>query len=284
MDDGKPFDKDKDWTGTENYITEGEELDEYWRPLRKGVNKRYAHREPRFYASVAYNGTFWPMTSSTEAIYRNKQVFYYRGCESGGSTKENLLTTGIGIMKYVSARDNARGGGFISAKPVIGIRYADVLLWYAEALNELQPGSSYNIPSWDGSQTHPITRNTDEMSYAISRIRIRAGLPDYDEQVYKNQNEFRIKLKHERQIELFAENSRYFDLRRWRDAEVEESKQIYGHNIQMTEKEKDLFHPPVIISDVPTTFSRKMYFWPISHDELRKNNRLTQNPGWTYYD
>ena len=86
MDDGKPFDKDKDWTGTENYITEGEELDEYWRPLRKGVNKRYAHREPRFYASVAYNGTFWPMTSSTEAIYRNKQVFYYRGCESGGST------------------------------------------------------------------------------------------------------------------------------------------------------------------------------------------------------
>lgn len=284
MNNGKPFDKDKDWTGTENYITEGEELDEYWRPLRKGVNKRYAHREPRFYASVAYNGTFWPMTSSTEAIYRNKQVFYYRGCESGGSTKENLLTTGIGIMKYVSARDNARGGGSISAKPVIGIRYADVLLWYAEALNELQPGSSYNIPSWDGSQTHPITRNTDEMSYAISRIRIRAGLPDYDEQVYKNQDEFRIKLKHERQIELFAENSRYFDLRRWRDAEVEESKQIYGHNIQMTEKEKDLFHTTVIISDVPTTFSRKMYFWPISHDELRKNNRLTQNPGWTYYD
>ena len=187
-------------------------------------------------------------------------------------------------MKYVSARDNARVGGFISAKPVIGIRYADVLLWYAEALNELQPGSSYNIPSWDGSQTHPITRNTEEMSYAISRIRIRAGLPDYDEQIYKNQDEFRIKLKHERQIELFAENSRYFDLRRWRDAEVEESKQIYGHNIQMTEKEKDLFHTPVIISDVPTTFSRKMYFWPISHDELRKNKRLTQNPGWTYYD
>lgn len=35
---------------------------------------------------------------------------------------------------------------------------------------------------------------------------------------------------------------------------------------------------------MPSVFTKKMYFWPISHDELKKNSRLTQNPGWTYYD
>ena len=81
-----------------------------------------------------------------------------------------------------------------------------------------------------------------------------------------------------------AENSRYFDLRRWKDAEYEESQQMYGCNAYMSKKERDLFHTQVINSNLPTTFSRKMYFWPISHDQLRRNLRLTQNPGWTYYD
>jgi len=35
---------------------------------------------------------------------------------------------------------------------------------------------------------------------------------------------------------------------------------------------------------MPSVFVKKMYFWPISHSELKKNKRLTQNPGWTYYD
>ena len=52
----------------------------------------------------------------------------------------------------------------------------------------------------------------------------------------------------------------------------------------MSKTERDLFHTQVINSNLPTTFSRKMYFWPISHDQLRRNLRLTQNPGWTYYD
>ena len=52
----------------------------------------------------------------------------------------------------------------------------------------------------------------------------------------------------------------------------------------MTEQQRDLFHTPVVVPSLPTTFSRKMYFWPISHDELKKNKRLTQNPGWTYND
>jgi hypothetical protein len=81
-----------------------------------------------------------------------------------------------------------------------------------------------------------------------------------------------------------GEGKRYYDLRRWKDAEVEESLPIYGCNPLMTADQKDLFHTPVAIWALPTTFAQKMWFWPIRHDELKHNKRLTQNPGWTYYD
>ena len=150
------------------------------------------------------------------------------------------------------------------------------MLFRSEALNELG-ASTYQIPSWDGTQSYDISRDKNEMSYAISRVRIRGGVPDFGSDVYENADEFRKHLKHERQIELFAENSRYFDLRRWKDAEYEESQQMYGCNAYMSKTERDLFHTQVINSNLPTTFSRKMYFWPISHDQLRRNLRLTQN-------
>ena len=284
MNDGTPFDKKKEYTGDDMYISTEEEKSGQYAPLRTGVNKRYAHREPRFYASCAYNGTFWPATSAELPENRNKQVFYYRGTESGWGISNNVLRTGIGVMKYISTRDNGKAGTII-AKPVVGIRYADVLLWYAEALNELNPGAQYTIPSWDGKQSYTITRDEEEMHYAIKRVRLRAGLPDYDEtDVYQSQEAFRKKLKHERQIEFFAENSRYFDLRRWKDAQEEESMPITGCNIYMSETARDYFHTQVTLSDIPTTFSRKMYFWPISKNELNKNFRMTQNPGWKSYD
>lgn len=52
----------------------------------------------------------------------------------------------------------------------------------------------------------------------------------------------------------------------------------------MTEAQKESFHTPVVIDDLPTAFSRKLYFWPIAHEELKRNKLLTQNPGWTYND
>lgn len=69
---------------------------------------------------------------------------------------------------------------------------------------------------------------------------MRAGVPDYDTPIYDNPAKFRIKLKRERQIELFAEGKRYYDLRRWKDAELEESVPVYGCYTFMTESQKDL--------------------------------------------
>ena len=50
------------------------------------------------------------------------------------------------------------------------------------------------------------------------------------------------------------------------------------------QEQREQFYTPIEIADLPTAFSRKLYFWPISHDELKRNKRLTQNPGWTYND
>ncbi|MEY8708906.1 RagB/SusD family nutrient uptake outer membrane protein [Bacteroides faecichinchillae] len=250
-----------------------------YKPLSENVSLQYANREPRFYASVAYNGAVWNYMSRTEPNDRNRQTFYYRGLGNGFMNSPFHLRTGIGIMKFVNPEDSP---GNIRKKPEPAIRYADILLLYAEALNELD--GTYNIPSWDESMTYTISRNKEEMQKGIHPVRIRAGLPDYTETQYANKDELRKALKRERMIELMGEGKRYYDLRRWKDAPVEEALQIYGCNVVMDETHRNEFHVPIAIYNLPSTFSPKMYFWPIRHDELKHNKRLTQNPGWTMYD
>lgn len=85
-------------------------------------------------------------------------------------------------------------------------------------------------------------------------------------------------------IELMGEGKRYYDLRRWKDAPREESLPVYGCNTLMMQGDREQFHTPVAVWNLSATFSQKMWFWPISHSELKRNKRLTQNPGWTYND
>lgn len=266
------------------YVTKEDVDAGRYKPLAEGVSLQYANREPRFYASVAYNGSVWHLLNEDEEKNRHKQVFYYRGSGDGYTNTMFWLRSGIGIMKFVHPRDTYLRGEMsrIVPKEEPAIRYADILLIYAEALNELD--GTYEIPSWDGSQTYTISRNINEMKRGIRPVRIRGGVPDYPDEVYSNKEEFRKKLKRERQIELMGEGQRYYDLRRWKDAPVEESLPIYGCNPLMNADQRDLFHTPVPVWTFPTTFSKKMWFWPIQHSELKRNQRLTQNPGWTYYD
>jgi hypothetical protein len=293
MNDGKDVPgKDKEigrGDGSERvsgYVTQQDYDGGMYKPLRPNVSLQYANREPRFYASVAFNGSFWALRNESQERNRNQQVFYYRNDTKGNgfnSSNAYWLRTGFGVKKYVNENDTYEGGniGNIRFKPEPAIRYADILLMYAEALNELD--ASYNIPAWNGG-TYTISRNITEMQRGIHPVRIRAGVPDYPAGVYNVKAELRKKLKQERFVELLAEGQRYYDLRRWMDAPVEEALPVYGCNILMSSSEANLFHRPIAVWALKSTFADKMWFWPISLTELKRNKRLTQNPGWNYND
>lgn len=281
MIDGKPFDRA---SAPKGFTTS----DGQYPYLRKDVWMEYANREPRFYASVAFSGANWPCTSAKDAQNRDFQVFYYYGESEGRkiiSTDDRWIPTGIGMMKYVNPKESYKDGT-VYPKVDPAIRYADILLMYAEALNELT--ATYRIPSWDGKETYSILRDIAEMKKAILPVRLRAGLPNYDDldngDPYNDCSELREAIKHERQVEFLGENQRYYDLRRWKDAPKEESEMIYGCNTTVPKEYREYFYEQVVVPSTQTSWSKKKYFWPIAYPELQKNARLTQAPGWPSFD
>ena len=251
------------------------------------VSLQYVGREPRFYASVAYSGSVWEgLGNNTNTSQRWYQCFYYRGSGNGYVNNFNYPRTGIGIKKWYHPYDysesTSNGYAHFRSKFETAIRYADILLMYAEALNELT--GSYQIASWDGSKTYTVSRDIQEIKRGTNPVRIRAGLPDFSDAEYADANLLRAKIKRERMIELMGEGKRYFDLRRWMDAPIEENTLIYGLNVFQTKAFKDDFMQVIPTFNLSSVFSDKMYFWPISHTELKRNKNLVQNPGWTYND
>ncbi len=250
-----------------------------------GVCIQYGHREPRFYASVGYNGSKW-WNAYDQAADHNPQIFYYRGNKDGKSNANAFWQrTGIAFKKYINPADyctSQMNYSNVIRKWEPALRYADILLLYAEAINELN--GSYNIPSWDGSQVYTVRRDINEMKKGIRPVRCRAGVPDFTADIYADQTAMRKKIKRERFIELIGEGKRYYDLRRWMDAPVEETIPVYGCNVDMSQNRRDDFQQIVPIYSLPTVFTIKMYLWPIPLDELKRNQNLVQNPGWKYYD
>lgn len=249
----------------------------------QNCHKMWLNRESRFYASIAFNGCLWENLTAEQTL----QNFYCNYYRSGGDGKTlskpyNYPLTGIGVKKYYDPDDSWDEGGRLTHKPMPLIRYADVLLWYAEALNELSDGASYTIPATvDGNPDIVVTRNLDEIHSAIKPIRFRAGLPDYVNADYESRDLLRTRIKRERQVELFMEGTRYWDLRRWKDAKIEENSAVMGLNVEMkgsgTQRERFYTVTPTQITKV---FMDKMYFWPFSEAEMVRNIKLTQNPGY----
>jgi hypothetical protein len=262
------------------FTTETQTFSEY--VLKSGVSTMYVNREMRFYASIGFSECSWPCTSPSESNHRNLDVKYYYESNNGraGATDNptNYPITGYVIKKFISPIDAYSGSGRrVLSKPFPIIRYAEILLSYAEALNNLG-GESYNIEV-DGTQ-QTFTRNVSEIKRAINQVRYRVGLPGLTDAEAADAGYVLEKIKKERMVEFLFENRRYFDVRRWGDYEESESETIKGMN---TAASKDSYYQRV----TPTStrignrlVHRRFIFMPVPETELKRLPSFDQNPGW----
>lgn len=138
------------------------------------------------------------------------------------------------------------------------IRYAEILLNYAEARNEY------------------LASPDDKVYGAVEAIRERAGLSPYKLPAGLTQEEMREIIRNERRTELAFEGHRFFDVRRWKIADNTENQLMHG-----TEPVKSSIGTTYNVIEVrKRNFSPKMYLWPLPQSEVAKSTELLQNPGY----
>lgn len=214
----------------------------------------YENRDPRLQQTVIVNGSIFG--------FQGWPVYTYVGAPNTGINEPYSGITGYLMRKGTDETNQDYVGWSGSEQNWIELRYAEVLLNYAEAKNE-----SLSTP--------------DESVYqAVEKIRQRAGLDPYQLPSGLNKEQMRERIRHERYIELSFENKRYWDLRRWKTAvERLDGKQYTACHI--TKHDDGTFtyeYKPVDIT--PLVFQEKMYFMPIPQGDIEKNPNLEQNPGW----
>lgn len=255
--DGKPGKLDRDavqkglWT-----------MDELWKD-----------KDPRFFASVWTNGTYWKdgyITSHNGLIdgdgklLENEQEAYNGIPAWGNQNYSGNFGPGFGVLKMLDDNSNAN----MDEKDGIDcpiFRYAEVLLNLSEAAFELG--------------------KTGEALDAINQIRSRAGIAP------KTAID-REAIRHERKVELAFEGHRYWDVRRWRIAEDVLSKQPSGLRFILDYKSSDFNSDDYNsarkfqIRVIPNYDARKPlfnpehYYLPITKARTQQNTKLEENPGY----
>ncbi|RLJ72750.1 RagB/SusD family nutrient uptake outer membrane protein [Pedobacter alluvionis] len=228
-------------------------------------------REPRFYADLGFDGSKWYMkdATSTSSDVNSVYVQSKNAERSGFGHFTNWNETGYFIKKLVhwESTTNTSNAPSWKSYPWPEIRLADLYLMYAEALNEVEPGSVTAI------------------SY-VDRVRTRAGLKGVVESwtnyskspsKYTSQAGLREIIRRERLIELAFEGQRLWDLRRWKLSGEELNKDITGLSVLGKTAESYNIERTIFSQ---TFIAPRDYFWPVGDNEIRKNPKLVENPGW----
>lgn len=269
--------------------------------LKGDVPKMYDNREARFYASIGFPGSYWPMNSaSQDATYSRKQFWFSKDDASGitgaGKNINDYCVSGYVPVKYIHPDDSWAGGkgnvktSFITnPKPFPIIRYAEILLEYVEALNNVEGSVTVEtVNSLGEITTTTVTRDEAEMARYFNMIRYRVGLPGATDAQLASKEEFQEVVMNERQIELFNEGYRYFDTRRWGIYLDEDANSSNWRGLNV-EKDRTNINNNQGFWDITTINTQnirdrvakpKMVFLPISHNELLKVPAMDQNPGW----
>lgn len=250
--------------------------------LKSKAAQMYNNREPRFYATVGFCHSFWPGTSSTDNQFINKEVTYYSDGYGAASPDhpEDYNRSGYTCVKYNHLEDNLKASSAIRAKYFPIFRYAETLLNYVEAINELD--ASFTMEIINGDKV-TVERSKAEIVKYFNLIRHRAGLPGITEADAVDKDYVRELIKKERRVEFACEGHRYHDLRRWgRDAIDAYNQPIRGMNVKARSTQRKEFYTVTTLNDKLTrrTFSYKHYFYPIPKSVLDKNPNMVQNPEW----
>lgn len=254
--------------------------------IKQNVNLMYTNREARFYASIGFSGCLWTMNSSTETGKYMQQAFYSIDGNSGKSAStegdaRNYPVTGYVLKKYIHPDDAWSGSNAaLLDKSFPIVRLADILLMYAECLNNLTKSHTIPTGNTDGD-VYTFSRNTAEMAAAFNKVRHRSGLPGLTPEELSSPESFFDALKKERMIEFLHEGLRYYDVRRWGIVADEEAMPIMGMNTEQTEKTG--YYNRVICNYATVrnrVFKPKMILLPIDLQEIKRVRTLDQNPGW----
>ena len=216
----------------------------------------YADLEPRFHASILYNGAPW----------KGRKIESFVG-GSDGWCQWNLerepkgrTTTGYYLRKMVDeGHDVIANSG--STQPLMILRYAEVLLNKAEAC-------------------YHIEGKTSEANAAVKAIRSRVDLPYED----KEGDELWAAIRQERKVELAYEGLWYWDLRRWGVAHKQYPEGLTGyqqHGLKIEKNDDGTFtYTYVSVDDKDRNFPEKMYRFPMPSGEMNNNKDVDQYPEW----
>ena len=215
----------------------------------------YADLEPRFHASVLYNGAPW----------KGRKIEPYVGGADGWCQwnlerePKGRTTTGYYLRKMVDESHDviAYSGG---VQPLIVLRYAEVLLNKAEACHKTNDPAGANA--------------------AVRAIRDRVDLPYEDltgDDLWKA-------IRQERKVELAYEGLWYWDLRRWKVAHKPYPEGLTGyqqHGLKIEKNNDGTFtYTYVSVDDQDRNFPEKMYRFPMPTGELNNNGAVDQYPEW----
>ena len=212
----------------------------------------YANRDPRLDYTVTHN------LSSIYVAYGDLSPVYTYDGEPNGDGFGVGTPTGYYGNKMCS--DDVVPNYFFHDSPrcLPLIRFAEILLMYAEAMNE------FSGPS-------------QEVYDAVEAIRQRAGLNPYQLPTGLSQDDMRKAIQHERQVELAFEEQRFWDVRRWKIAEQTDTQMMRGMRVK---KNADNTYTYTVEDVRKHNFRVAMYLWPIPQSETAKSTDLLQNPGY----
>lgn len=215
-------------------------------------DKPYDNRDPRLAATVLCNGAMW-LGSPLETFVGGRS-------RPGGTIQQTI--TGYYARKFMGNFENEVAYGSVN-HDFLYFRYAEVLLNYAEAENEV---------------AGPVSTVFDQ----IKALRLRAGIDaggdgNYGLDPAMTKEQMRTVIQNERRVELAFEEHRYWDVRRWKIATSVCNRTLHGMTIQKYSSGSLVYQVTPVQA---ITFTDKRYFYPIPYDETVKNDNMKQNPGW----